>query len=163
MGDVTITFPGRDPIHTTSEAIALAGKVLINREAAREVRRSLGGATDGAPFPERLREIAAEVQERIDAAERNHDVQSSGEAASRESADGNQERSEKMAATSDGDPRPNGAASISGAQLRGLVERVERLVEAKEAIADDIKQVPNIVLRVPNCVCCTKHWAEAKL
>ena len=79
MGDVTITFPGEEPIKTTTDAIAA----------------------------------------------RNNDVQSSGEAASRESA---------------GDVRP-GSNGVNGAHLQSFVERIERLDDERRGIVDDIKEV----------------------
>lgn len=52
----------------------------------------------------------------------------------------------RRAATSDGQPRPNeddgGAAmKVAAGQLRAFIERVERLADEKQAIADDIKEV----------------------
>lgn len=50
------------------------------------------------------------------------------------------------AATSDGEPRPNEevsetAQTVAAGQLRAYIERVERLMEEKQTIADDIKEV----------------------
>lgn len=47
-----------------------------------------------------------------------------------------------MAATSDGEERPNSKAhTIARDQLRAFIERIERLEEEKKTIADDIKDV----------------------
>ena len=44
--------------------------------------------------------------------------------------------------TSDGESRPNDVAkAIAAGQLRAFIERVERLAEEKQTIADDIKEV----------------------
>lgn len=49
------------------------------------------------------------------------------------------------AATSDGQPRPNEVTetsqTVAAGQLRAFLERVERLEEEKQTIADDIKEV----------------------
>lgn len=46
------------------------------------------------------------------------------------------------APTSDGAPRPNSETqTVAAGQLRSFIERVERLEEDKQAIADDIKEV----------------------
>jgi len=50
------------------------------------------------------------------------------------------------AATSDGEPRPNTESedmsmTVAAGQLRAYIERVERLMEEKQTIADDIKEV----------------------
>ncbi len=54
----------------------------------------------------------------------------------------------RSAATSDGAPRPNEAdditetsQTVAAGQLRAFIERVERLLEEKQTIADDIKEV----------------------
>ena len=39
------------------------------------------------------------------------------------------------------DPAPIGHNSAAGAQLKSIVERIERLEEEKKALADDIKDV----------------------
>jgi uncharacterized protein (UPF0335 family) len=48
-----------------------------------------------------------------------------------------------MAATSDGQPRPNtaDARGVAADQLKSFAERVMRLTEEKKTIADDIKSV----------------------
>jgi uncharacterized protein (UPF0335 family) len=44
--------------------------------------------------------------------------------------------------TSDGQPRPNSeTATVAAAQLRSLIERVERLEGEKKDLAQDIKEV----------------------
>lgn len=49
------------------------------------------------------------------------------------------------AATSDGEPRPNEvsetAQTIAAGQLRAYIERIERLAEEKQTIAEDISEV----------------------
>ena len=47
-----------------------------------------------------------------------------------------------MAATSDGEERPNSKAhTIASDQLRAFIERIERLEKEKKTIGDDIKDV----------------------
>lgn len=44
--------------------------------------------------------------------------------------------------TSDGESRPNDTAkTVAAGQLRAFIERVERLAEEKQTIADDIKEI----------------------
>lgn len=48
----------------------------------------------------------------------------------------------EKAHTSDGESRPNEAAkTVAAGELRSFIERIERLQEEKQAIADDIKDV----------------------
>lgn len=47
----------------------------------------------------------------------------------------------KMAHTSDGQPRPNDAYSVTADELRQFIERVEHLEAEKKDIAEQIKEV----------------------
>lgn len=116
--DVTIEFPGRPPIHTTTEGIRRAAdRLLPSQEAQRRSAR-------------RLRESMS------DSAELAQDMAAAG-VISQESAN----ETARLANAVADKLAPEPATRLAKDQLKSIVERIERLEEEKKTISDDIRDV----------------------
>ena len=113
--DVTITVPGQEPIHTTTDAIEQASRNLRQRRSQRRLRESM---QDSAGLAQDMADAGLICQ-----------------AAATETKDMAQKVADKLA------PKDEPATRFAKDQLKAIVERIERLEEEKATIASDIKDV----------------------
>lgn len=123
---VTIQVAGLPPVHTTTDKMELAGKILAHPE---EARRALAvvKAKDGARVTTSVgedRRLSAAMKAGAAAQERRVSPQRDVE-------------DEDQAGPAEG----NDVGGLAVDRLRSIIERVERLEEEKKALATDINDI----------------------